>query len=113
MPTTSIIATLPKLTDAQKACMFDLYSRYYSNVRREVFFHDLNEKDWVITLKDAAEIIGFSTLQLIRLPLTTIRFVCRRRFLCGLIPQRFPCCSGRSDRSAASQFVWADVTACR
>lgn len=47
--------------------MFQLYSRYYCNVHRDTFYRDMNEKDWVIVLKDLEEIVGFSTLQVIEL----------------------------------------------
>lgn len=67
MPLKPIIARLSKVTDEQKESMFALHGRYFSNVRREAFFHDMNEKDWVIILKEGQEIAGFSTLQIIRL----------------------------------------------
>lgn len=41
--------------------MFGLYSRYFSHVRRERFFDALSDKDWVIRLSHAGQIIGFST----------------------------------------------------
>lgn len=69
MPLTSRIARLARVTDTQKEEMFQLHQRYYSNVRRDPFFRDMNEKDWVIILLDGEAIVGFSTLQLLRLPI--------------------------------------------
>jgi hypothetical protein len=67
MPLTSRIARLGRVTEDRKEEMFQLHQRYYSNVRRETFLRDMNEKDWVIILLDGEAIMGFSTLQLIRL----------------------------------------------
>lgn len=67
MPLTSVIARIANLTGAQQEGMFLLFTRYFCNVRRPVFLHDLHEKDWVILLRDGPEIVGFSTLQLLRL----------------------------------------------
>ena len=41
--------------------MLGLHARYFSNVRRERFLADLAEKDWVIRLAHAGQIVGFST----------------------------------------------------
>jgi hypothetical protein len=67
MPLSSTIARIPKTPEADRERMFALHSRYFSNVRRETFFRDMAEKDWVIILRDGREIVGFSTLQLIPL----------------------------------------------
>lgn len=61
------IARLSKITDTQRESMFVLHNRYFSNVRREKFYRDMDEKDWAIILRDGGEIVGFSTLQIIRL----------------------------------------------
>lgn len=47
--------------------MCALHGRYFSNAPHDAFLRDMNEKDWVIILRDDREIVGFSTLQLIRL----------------------------------------------
>lgn len=67
MPLQSTIASLTRVTDAQKESMFALHRRYFSHVLRETFYRDLNEKGWVIILSAGPEIVGFSTLQLIPL----------------------------------------------
>lgn len=41
--------------------MLGLYARYFSHVRRERFLEALSEKDWVIRLSHAGQIVGFST----------------------------------------------------
>ncbi len=68
MPLTSVIASLPKVSECQKESMFLLHSRYFCNTGRSAFFHDMNEKDWVIQLRNGQDIVGFSTLQVLRLP---------------------------------------------
>lgn len=55
------------MTTDHKESMFALHGRYFSRVHRDTFFHDMNEKDWVIVLRDGPDIVGFSTLQLIPL----------------------------------------------
>lgn len=67
MPLHAVIARRAKITAAQQEAMVQLFSRYYSNVSHETFRRDLNEKDWVILLRDGARIVGFSTLQILRL----------------------------------------------
>jgi len=68
MPLTSVIARLPRVPESQKESMFLLYNRYFSNVSLTSFLHDMNEKDWVIQLRNGPNIVGFSTLQVLRLP---------------------------------------------
>jgi hypothetical protein len=63
----SVIAKLPRITDCQKEAMFELHSHYFANVRRNVFLDDMNGKDWIILLREEGHIVGFSTLQLLRL----------------------------------------------
>jgi hypothetical protein len=55
--------------------MFLLHSRYFCNVHRDTFFRDMNGKDWVIILHDARDLVGFSTLQVLRLPVEGIERV--------------------------------------
>lgn len=53
-----------KLTAAARENMFAVFSQYYENVDAVRFHNDLNEKDWVILLRNADQrIVGFSTLQ--------------------------------------------------
>ena len=47
--------------------MFLLHGRYFCNVHRDIFLHDMEGKDWVIILRDEHGLAGFSTLQVIRL----------------------------------------------
>jgi len=63
---TSIIARLATVLESQKESMFLLHSRYFCNVHRDAFFNDMNQKDWVIILRERREIVGFSTLQILR-----------------------------------------------
>lgn len=67
MPLTSVIAKTTTLTAADREQMFSLHCSGFSNVRRDVFYGDLEQKDWVILLRDADKIVGFSTLQILRL----------------------------------------------
>ncbi len=67
MPLASVIAALPRIQASEKDAMFLLHKRYFCNVRRDNFLKDLAEKQWVILLRDGGEIVGFSTLQVIRL----------------------------------------------
>lgn len=65
--TTSLIgAALPRsdLTDHDVQKMFDLLQDYYENCTPEIFQRDLNNKNWVILLRDqeSKSIQGFSTL---------------------------------------------------
>ena len=48
----------------QRAEMFDLLSRHFEGVTREQFARDLEEKDWVIQIRDVdRRLVGFSTLR--------------------------------------------------
>lgn len=53
-----------ELTTTQRDRMYVLLGRYFNNINRPHFEHDLAEKEWVITLTDTAsgQIQGFSTL---------------------------------------------------
>ena len=75
MPLTSVIARVPRVADSLKESMFQLHCRYFCNVRRETFFHDMSGKDWIILLHNAQELVGFSTLQVIRLPVVGVERV--------------------------------------
>src|SRR5436309_2239183 len=56
-----------RVTPAQRDAMFALMERHYENVHRARFDADLDEKDWVILLRDrgTGEIGGFSTQMLL------------------------------------------------
>ncbi|MFP4584844.1 MAG: hypothetical protein ACLFN9_15875 [Desulfococcaceae bacterium] len=43
--------------------MFRLHAAYFDNVRAKNFRRDLAEKDWVILLREADRILGFSTIR--------------------------------------------------
>lgn len=72
MPLISTISKLEKITDAQKDEMFLLYNNYFINTDKKTFLMDMNEKDWVIILRDKNKIVGFSTHKLIQLPVNNI-----------------------------------------
>jgi hypothetical protein len=62
MPLAARLTSPPELTPGQLAEMFDLMSRHYANVKRDIFEADLAEKAWVILLTDvSAALCGFST----------------------------------------------------
>jgi hypothetical protein len=55
-----------QVTAAQREVMFALMDRLYADVRRDRFRADLDEKDWVIQVFDAAgRLCGFSTQMLL------------------------------------------------
>jgi hypothetical protein len=66
MALTSTIARLATVPESQKESMFLLHCRYFCNVHRDAFFNDMNQKDWVIILREGREIVGFSTVQVLR-----------------------------------------------
>ena len=51
-----------QLKEAEELAMFKLMRECFEGVTREVFAHDLSEKNWVVLLEDAGRICGFSTL---------------------------------------------------
>lgn len=52
------------LSASARSEMFELFRRHYDGVRRDVFLHDLAEKEHVIVLRDAHGVLrGFSTLR--------------------------------------------------
>ena len=57
------------VTAVERDEMFSLMARFYDNVDRKSFEIDLQEKDWVILLRDPVERVvrGFSTQMLLRL----------------------------------------------
>ena len=67
LPMNATIITTSKILDSQKEAMFRLHSTHFCSVHRDIFFRDMNEKDWVILLRDGQYIVGFSTLQVIHL----------------------------------------------
>jgi len=56
-----------RLSADDRESMFELHTRYFSNVRRERFLADLAEKDWVIRLSHDGRIAGFSTQRILTL----------------------------------------------
>ena len=59
------IISVVKLTDSDKDLMFRLMSMYYENLNKDNFYTDLNEKNWVIMIRDEKNsIIGFTTIKL-------------------------------------------------
>ena len=58
------LQTPEALTPAQRDRMYALLARYFANVTRPHFEHDLAEKEWVVLLTDTkyGQIQGFSTL---------------------------------------------------
>lgn len=59
-----------ELDGADRDAMFALMQRHYANVRREVFERDLDEKRWVIQVRESGRgtLRGFSTQTLVSLP---------------------------------------------
>ena len=63
---------IAELTPSERATMFGLLSLEFLGTRREDFIHDLEEKDAVALLRKESrdgEIVGFSTLMLLELPI--------------------------------------------
>ncbi len=69
-----------KLTQEDRERMFVLLDEHFSDVRYDAFIHDLNEKDWVIVLRDCIDnvIQGFSTQKILEVSLNGK--VCRALF---------------------------------
>ena len=63
------IVTPSALERAERDAMFQLLTAYFDNVTHTHFVEDLDEKDWVVLLRDnkSGEIKGFSTLMQIRM----------------------------------------------
>lgn len=52
------------MTLSERAEMYSVFSRYYDNVEHSRFESDLEEKNWIIQLRNQDQcIVGFSTLQ--------------------------------------------------
>jgi hypothetical protein len=61
-PETTDIVRCAELTRGQREEMFALLDRYFEGVTTEQFARDLAEKNWVIHLRRAGKLVGFSTL---------------------------------------------------
>ena len=63
-PPVNIASLLPRaeLTDRQRNEMFELLVQYFDGVTRRQFERDLAEKNWVILIRTAECLAGFSTL---------------------------------------------------
>ena len=59
-----IIAAREQLTSAETSGMEALYNHYYCGAASDGFQNDLAQKDWVILLKQAGTVQGFSTQKL-------------------------------------------------
>jgi hypothetical protein len=57
-----------RLSEEDREAMFRLHGAHFCNVVRGTFMDDLAQKDWVILMKCQSEIVGFSTIQILRLP---------------------------------------------
>jgi hypothetical protein len=54
------------LNESERFNLLNLHQQYYDNVKPEIFFNDLSEKDWIIIIKDqSGNLLGFTTIQLI------------------------------------------------
>ena len=61
------IREIKYITKKQKNRMFNIFKRYYANVKYKTFIRDLEEKQWVLLLLDGNKSIqGFSTLMLLK-----------------------------------------------
>jgi hypothetical protein len=58
-----LLVPVAALTRSQRHAMFDLMDRHYENIKPATFAADLEEKQWVILLRDpqSQELCGFST----------------------------------------------------
>lgn len=63
----SFIIRRDRLTAADRTEMLALHTRYFDNVQSARFHADLDEKDWVIMVRDGKRLAGFSTQKLITL----------------------------------------------
>lgn len=64
--TTSKAIEVSQLSSEDHLHMFNILSEHFLNLQFDVFEKDLREKDWVVTVNDAAgKIIGFSTLKVL------------------------------------------------
>jgi len=58
---------LPVLTGSDILAMENLYRTYYIGAEETAFYHDIQEKDFVIILRAASTICGFSTIRLLNI----------------------------------------------
>lgn len=58
----------PLLTGEEVDEMFSLFGNYYDNANKRIFINDLENKNWVVLIKDSRKrnIVGFSTLAFYR-----------------------------------------------
>lgn len=62
----AVVERQDQLPQTLREEMFELYFAYYEATARAMFFHDLEEKDWVIVLRDEdGKLRGFSTIALL------------------------------------------------
>ena len=59
--------TVSKVRESLRREMLRLHSRYFCHVIHSRFMSDLAEKDWVIVLRGGKKLVGFSTIQVIRI----------------------------------------------
>lgn len=73
---TEIIKT-ERLTENDRKALYGLFEQYYENTNYDRFLNDLREKHWLIRMMDESRLAGFSTQQLIKLPVgkTMMRFL--------------------------------------
>jgi hypothetical protein len=59
---------IKKITDAEKAKMYQIFTKYYDNVDLETFLRDFNKKDHVCLMRRKTDnaIVGFSTVTKIK-----------------------------------------------
>ncbi len=72
------ITSRTDLAETDIRAMVALHRRYFTGVQEDSFRQDLAEKDWVILLRDAGRLAGFSTQKLI--PLTVQERSCQFLF---------------------------------
>ncbi|RPH90454.1 MAG: hypothetical protein EHM72_19090, partial [Calditrichaeota bacterium] len=61
---TSIIRQ-PLVKQTDRSAMYELHSRYFCNIHKDIFLRDMSEKDWIIVLADEENHIrGFSTIKI-------------------------------------------------
>ena len=65
---TGMVRSVDELTPDERERMYTLLARYFANVTRAGFEHDLAEKEWSLLLADAStgQLQGFSTLMRLR-----------------------------------------------
>jgi hypothetical protein len=73
---TEIIKT-DRVTDSEKKALFALFQQFYANTNYDQFVADFAEKHWLIRMSEGSTLAGFSTQQLIELPIagSPVRFL--------------------------------------